>query len=128
METSEQSESRPSESVEHTSVENSAHGSVAELKERVIEHLKTVYDPEIPMNIYDLGLIYDVTIDKEMKAHILMTLTAPGCPAAGYLPVEVGEAAKRTPGISDAAVVLTFDPPWNMSMMPEYVKLELGLM
>ncbi len=98
------------------------------LKEHIIEHIKTVFDPEIPINVYDLGLIYDVQVGDDFVAQILMTLTAPGCPAAGILPVEVAEAAKKTAGIVDAKVELTFDPPWSMTMMPEFVKLELGLM
>lgn len=98
-----------------------------ELKEKIIEELKTIYDPEIPVNIYDLGLIYDVRVDEENIAHITMTLTAPGCPVAGTLPGEVGDAAKKVEGINDAKVELTFDPPWDKQMMPEFVKLELGL-
>ncbi len=101
--------------------------SKAELKERIVEQIKTVYDPEIPMNVYDLGLIYDISVDDSLVAQILMTLTAPGCPAAGILPVEVANAAKKVSGIADAKVELTFDPPWSMQMMPEFVKLELGL-
>lgn len=98
------------------------------LKERVIEQLKTVFDPELPMSVYDLGLIYDIRIDDEAKAHITMTLTAPGCPAAGVLPQQVGEAARKAEGVRDSSVELTFDPPWDQHMMPEYVKLELGLL
>ena len=98
------------------------------LKERVIEQLKTVFDPELPMSVYDLGLIYDIRIDDDAKAHVTMTLTAPGCPAAGVLPQQVGEAARKAEGVRDSSVELTFDPPWDQHMMPEYVKLELGLL
>ena len=98
------------------------------LKEKIIAELKTVYDPELPMSVYDLGLIYGIDLDEQAKAHITMTLTAPGCPAAGILPGQVGDAARRVEGVSDVHVELTFDPPWDQHMMPEYVKLELGLL
>ena len=101
--------------------------SKVELQEKIIDQLKLIFDPEIPVNIYDLGLIYDVKVDDENVAHITMTLTAPGCPVAGTLPGDVGEAAKKVEGIVDAKVELTFDPPWDQQMMPEFVKLELGL-
>ncbi len=112
------------EAAEH---EIPAQTRLAQAKERIIEQLRMVFDPEIPINIYDLGLIYEINIDENNKAHLLMTLTAPGCPAAGILPNQVAEAARKAEGIVDAEVELTFDPPWNQSMMPEFVKLELGL-
>jgi FeS assembly SUF system protein len=101
--------------------------SKVELQEQIVEQLKLIFDPEIPVNIYDLGLIYDVKVDDDNIAQITMTLTSPGCPVAGSLPGEVGEAAKKVEGIVDAKVELTFDPPWDQQMMPEFVKLELGL-
>ncbi|MFM7773759.1 MAG: iron-sulfur cluster assembly protein [Candidatus Kapaibacterium sp.] len=98
------------------------------LKERVVAQLKTVFDPELPMSVCDLGLIYEIRIDDASKAHITMTLTAPGCPAAGVLPRQVEDAARAAEGVTDSSVELTFDPPWDQHMMPEYVKLELGLL
>lgn len=99
-----------------------------EKKETIVERLKTIYDPEIPVNIFDLGLIYEVTIKEETKAHVLMTLTAPACPAAEILPAEVKEKALEVEGITEAEVELTFDPPWDQEMMSEEAKLELGFL
>jgi FeS assembly SUF system protein len=92
----------------------------------IIERLKDVYDPEIPVNIYDLGLIYNVDIDEASKASIIMTLTAPGCPVADILVEDVRQAALAVDGIAEADVELTFDPPWDKSMMSEEARLELG--
>ena len=92
----------------------------------IIERLKDVYDPEIPVNIYDLGLIYNVDIDEANKANLIMTLTAPGCPVADILVEDVRQAALAVDGISEADVELTFDPPWDKSMMSEEARLELG--
>jgi FeS assembly SUF system protein len=92
----------------------------------IIERLKDVYDPEIPVNIYDLGLIYNVDIDETNKASIIMTLTAPGCPVADMLLEDVKQAALAVGNISEADVELTFDPPWDKSMMSEEARLELG--
>lgn len=92
----------------------------------IIERLKDVYDPEIPVNIYDLGLIYNVDIDEASKASIIMTLTAPGCPVADILVEDVRQAALAVDGIVEADVELTFDPPWDKSMMSEEARLELG--
>lgn len=94
--------------------------------DQIIEHLKDVYDPEIPVNIYDLGLIYNVDIDESNTAHIIMTLTAPGCPVADMLVDDVYKAATGVDGIAEANVELTFDPPWDKSMMSEEARLELG--
>ena len=93
----------------------------------VIEQLRTVYDPEIPVNVYDLGLIYDVQIDDDKNAHIVMTLTSPACPVAGSLPGEVECAARATPGIKDVSVELTWDPPFTIEMMSDEVRLMMGL-
>lgn len=98
------------------------------IKEAIIEQIKTVYDPEIPINIYELGLIYDVNVSEEGHAHILMTLTAPACPAAEILPEEVTQKAKGVQGVEDAEVELTFDPPWSKEMMSEEAMLELGFL
>lgn len=92
----------------------------------IIERLKDVYDPEIPVNIYDLGLIYNVDIDENNKASIVMTLTAPGCPVADVLVEDVRQAALAVENVTDADVELTFDPPWDKSMMSEEARLELG--
>ena len=94
----------------------------------IIEALKTVYDPEIPVNIYDLGLIYDVKIDDAYFVDVSMTLTAPGCPVAETFPGFVENAVKSVVGVSDSRVELTFDPPWTMDNMSEEAKLELGFM
>ncbi|MCO5250566.1 MAG: FeS assembly SUF system protein [Ignavibacteriae bacterium HGW-Ignavibacteriae-1] len=98
-----------------------------ELEDAVVESIKTVYDPEIPVNVYDLGLIYDISITGENEAVILMTLTAPNCPEAGVLPGTVEQKAKEVEGITDAKVILTFNPPWDKSMLSDVARLELGL-
>jgi FeS assembly SUF system protein len=92
----------------------------------IIENLKEVYDPEIPVNIYDLGLIYNVDVDENNEANIIMTLTAPGCPVADILVEDVRESAIRVEGVMSANIELTFDPPWDKSMMSEEARLELG--
>jgi len=92
----------------------------------IIEKLKDVYDPEIPVKIYDLGLVYNVDVDDNSKANIIMTLTAPGCPVADMLVEDTRQAALAVEGITDALVELTFEPPWDKSMMSEEARLELG--
>lgn len=94
--------------------------------EKIIENLKNVYDPEIPVNIYDLGLIYNVDVDENNEAHIVMTLTAPGCPVADILVEDARQAALLVENIKDVHVELTFEPPWDKSMMSEEARLELG--
>ncbi len=94
--------------------------------DQIIEKLRDVYDPEIPVNIYDLGLVYNVDIDEKDKVSIVMTLTAPGCPVADVLVDDVKQAALAVEGITDAEVELTFEPPWDKSMMSEEARLELG--
>ena len=98
------------------------------LKEDIIAQLRTVYDPEIPVDIYELGLVYEVNVLEDEKAHILMTLTAPACPAAEIIPEEVKEKALNVEGISEVDVELTFDPPWTKDMMSEEAMLELGFL
>ncbi|HLK15794.1 MAG TPA: DUF59 domain-containing protein [Fimbriimonadaceae bacterium] len=93
----------------------------------VVEQIRTVYDPEIPVNVYDLGLIYDIQVDDAKNVHILMTLTSPACPVAGILPGEVESAARATAGIGNVTVELTWDPPYTLEMMPEEIRLMLGL-
>ena len=97
------------------------------LEGEVAEQIRTVYDPEIPVNVYDLGLIYDIRIDDEKNAHIVMTLTSPMCPVAESLPGEVEVAAGKTPGIGRVTVELTWDPPFSLDRVSEDVKLMLGL-
>ncbi len=98
------------------------------LEEKIIQELKTVYDPEIPVNIYEIGLIYRITIDDDFLVHILMTLTTPNCPVAESLPAEVKDKVKALEGVKDVDLELTFDPPWNMEMLSDEAKLELGIM
>ena len=98
-----------------------------ELHPDIVEALKTVYDPEIPVNIYDLGLIYGFTVDDNYFVDVAMTLTAPGCPVAETFPGIVENAVKSVVGVSDARVELTFDPPWTMANMSDEAKLDLGL-
>lgn len=99
-----------------------------ELEERVIEVIKTVYDPEIPVDIYELGLIYDVKVNDAFHVDVTMTLTSPSCPVAESLPVEVEQKVAATKGISSAKVEITFEPPWDKTMMSEAALLELGFM
>ncbi len=96
------------------------------LENQVLKALKTVYDPEIPVDIYELGMIYEIEVDDDAVAHVVMTLTTPNCPVADSLPAEVKERVSAIPGIKEADVVLTFDPPWDKSMMSEEAQLELG--
>ncbi len=103
-------------------------GARSSLSERVVDALKTVYDPEIPVNIYDLGLIYNISINDECVVTIDMTLTAPGCPVAQTFPGVVENAVKSVEGAKDAIVELVWDPPWDQDMMSEEAKLELGLL
>jgi FeS assembly SUF system protein len=93
----------------------------------VVQAISTVYDPEIPVNIYELGLIYKIDIDAAGKVAIDMTVTAPACPVADILPVEVAEKVRGVPGVSDVRVELVWDPPWNPDMMSESARLELGM-
>ena len=99
-----------------------------ELKEAVINILRTVYDPEIPVNIYDLGLIYTIDIAEEGVVNVIMTLTAPGCPVAGEMPGWLAEAIEPLPGVKTVDVDITWDPPWGMDMMSDEARLELGFM
>ena len=99
-----------------------------QLEEKIINMLKTVYDPEIPVDVYELGLIYDVSIDDENNVTIAMTLTSPSCPVAESLPVEVEEKVASVHEVKSAKVNITFDPPWDKSMMSEEAQLELGFL
>ena len=97
-----------------------------DLREQIIAEIRKIYDPEIPVNIYELGLIYDVKVN-EAKAKIIMTLTTPNCPVAESLPKEVKDTAMQVDGIEEVDLDLVFDPPWDKSMMSEAAKLELNL-
>lgn len=99
----------------------------APLEERVVAALCTCYDPEIPVNIYELGLIYDLNIDPSGAVSIRMTLTSPACPVAGSLPADVQAKVRAVPGVTSAKVELVWDPPWEMSRMSEEARLQLGL-
>ena len=98
-----------------------------EIKEKIIEEIRKIYDPEIPVNIYELGLIYDVKVENNNTAKIIMTLTSPNCPVAESLPNEVKDSAMQVEGIEKVDLDLVFEPPWDKSMMSEAAKLELNL-
>jgi FeS assembly SUF system protein len=100
---------------------------MVEIRPQVLEVLGTVFDPEIPVNIREMGLIYDVLVDKDGRVGIRMTLTAPACPAAQSLPAEVRQKAASVPGVTSAKVEIVWDPPWTKDMMSEAAKLQLGL-
>ena len=98
------------------------------LGEKIIKVLKTIFDPEIPVDIYELGLIYDVFVNEDLDAKILMTLTSPNCPVAESLPADVEQKVKSIKGINNVEVEMTFDPPWTKDLMSEEAKLELGFL
>jgi FeS assembly SUF system protein len=100
---------------------------MADVRPQVLDTLRTVFDPEIPVNIYELGLIYDVLVDKDGRVGIRMTLTAPACPAAQTLPLEVQQKAAAVPGVTEAKVEIVWEPPWTKERMSEAAKLQLGL-
>jgi FeS assembly SUF system protein len=98
------------------------------LGEKIVSILKTIFDPEIPVDIYELGLIYDVFVNEDMEVKILMTLTTPNCPVAETLPMEVEEKVKSIDDVKSVEVEITFDPPWTQDLMSEEAKLELGML
>jgi FeS assembly SUF system protein len=98
------------------------------LHEAIVEACRSVYDPEIPVNIYDLGLIYTIEINAENEVHVIMSLTAPGCPVAGEMPGWVADAIEPLPGVKHVDVDLAWEPPWGMEMMSDEARLELGFM
>jgi FeS assembly SUF system protein len=98
------------------------------LGEEIVRVLKTIYDPEIPVDIYELGLIYDVFVNEDCEVKILMTLTSPNCPVAESLPQEVNEKVKSLGQVKDSEIEMTFDPPWSKDLMSEEAQLELGFM
>ena len=97
------------------------------LEHAVIDNVRTVYDPEIPVNVYDLGLIYALDVAEDASVDIKMTLTSPACPVAETLPGEVETAARQTPGVKDVSLELVWDPPFSVDRIPEHIRLELGL-
>lgn len=99
-----------------------------ELERSIVRALRQVFDPEIPVNVYDLGLIYEIKINSDNKAYIKMTLTAPNCPMADQLLEDVNDAVLDVPGVTDVAIELTFEPPWDKSRMSDEALLELGLL
>ncbi len=101
---------------------------IPNLKEKIIQALKTIYDPEIPVDIYELGLIYEINVYPINNVYILMTLTSPSCPSAEVIPGEVEQKIKAIPGVNDVKVEVTFDPPYSQDMMSEAARLELGFM
>ena len=98
-----------------------------DLKEKIIKEIKKIYDPEIPVNIYELGLIYEIKVEKDNNVKVKMTLTTPNCPVAESLPKEVKDTAMQVEGIEEVDLDLVFEPPWEKSMMSEAAKLELNL-
>ncbi len=102
-------------------------GRSSELCPAIVDALSTVFDPELPVNIYDLGLIYDVIVDASDRVGIRMTLTAPACPAAQFLPDRVQQVIKAIPGVADVLVDVVWDPPWTRDRMSDAAKLELGM-
>ncbi|WP_050931277.1 SUF system Fe-S cluster assembly protein [Aestuariivita boseongensis] len=98
------------------------------LYDQIVDACRSVYDPEIPVNIYELGLVYTIDINDENEVRIIMTLTAPGCPVAGEMPGWVADAIEPIPGVKQVDVELTWEPPWGMDMMSDEARLELGFM
>ena len=107
-------------------VSDSQEAPRSDLEEAIVEALQQIYDPEIPVNIYELGLIYDVDLQESGDVNIKMTLTSPACPVAGTLPGEVENRVRSVPGVANVVVELVWDPAWNPNMMSEAAKLELG--
>jgi FeS assembly SUF system protein len=101
---------------------------IVALQDKIVEKLRTIYDPEIPVNIYDLGLIYEVKVEPTANVYVKMTLTSPGCPAAGTLPGEVEDKTVVVPGVKGAKVEVVWEPTWTKDMMTEAAKLQLGFM
>ena len=99
-----------------------------EIGEKIIDVIKTIYDPEIPVDIYELGLIYDVLVNEDFDVKIIMTLTTPNCPVAETLPVDVKDKVKTIKGIKSVEVEMTFEPPWRQDLMSDEAKLELGIL
>lgn len=116
-----------SESLQNTE-QTVGEASISDLRDKVVQALKSVYDPEIPVDIYELGLIYEISVYPVNNVYVLMTLTSPSCPSAEVIPGEVEQKIKAIEGVNDVKVELTFDPPYSQDMMSEAAKLELGFM
>ena len=115
-------------SADKTRADNMSELNKQELEEKIILALKTCYDPEIPVDIFELGLIYEIRIDNEANVNIKMTLTSPACPVAGSLPGEVESKIKSLPEVKDAKIEIVWSPPWDKEMMSDVAKVELGFM
>lgn len=102
--------------------------NVKEIEEKVVDVMRNTFDPEIPVNIYELGLVYETRVEDSGEVHIKMTLTSPACPVAGTLPPEVASKVRAIPGVTDVKLDLVWDPPWNPNMMTEAARLQLGMM
>lgn len=102
--------------------------AIPDIEMDIVQVLKNTFDPEIPVNVYDLGLIYEINVDEERKVEVKMTLTAPNCPMADQLLMEINEKVAAVNGVTDVVMNLTFDPPWDKSMMSEEAMLELGFL
>lgn len=107
---------------------NTTVGQITDLKEKVVTAIKQVYDPEIPVDVYELGLIYEITVYPVNNVYVMMTLTSPNCPSAEFIPSEVKDKIQQIQGISNVEVEVTFDPPYSQDMMSEAAKLELGFL
>ncbi|PZX57748.1 FeS assembly SUF system protein [Algoriphagus ratkowskyi] len=103
-------------------------GQIENLKEKVVTAIRLVYDPEIPVDVYDLGLIYEITVYPVNNVYVLMTLTSPNCPSAEFIPSEIKDKIQQIQGINNVEIELTFDPPYSQDMMSEAAKLELGFL
>ncbi len=117
-----------SEVTENKEISTSTESGSMDLREKVVQALKTVYDPEIPVDIFELGLIYEINVFPVNNVFILMTLTSPSCPSAEVIPREAEQKVKAIPEVNDVKIELTFDPPYSQDMMSEVAKLELGFM
>lgn len=117
-----------SEETQNSETSTAAALEVPELRDKIMTAIKTIYDPEIPVDIYELGLIYEVSIFPINNVHVLMTLTSPSCPSAEAIPTEVEQKIKAIAGVNDVKVEITWDPPYSQDMMTEAAKLELGFL
>ena len=117
-----------SEVTENREINTSTESGSMDLREKVLQALKTVYDPEIPVDIFELGLIYEINVYPVNNVFVLMTLTSPSCPSAEAIPSEAEQKIKAIPGVNDVKIEITFDPPYSQDMMSEVAKLELGFM
>lgn len=109
-------------------IPNSTEAGTPDLKEKIVQAIKSVYDPEIPVDVYELGLIYEVNVYPINNVYVLMTLTSPSCPSAESIPGEIEQKIKAVEGVNDVKVEITFDPPYSQDMMSEAAKLELGFL